>query len=1288
MARPTVFLLSIATLLSTEVDAVDPPAGKAVQGPYNITAVVEAADRLTAPDRATLVCQWRDADNYTAIDFRAAKICVRTVRDGAVQATTCRDIQFAPGTAHDVLIKRRVVGTTIFVDGRPILEEPLAGQQGRFGVTAESKNLPITDVALQRVGPIVVADDFSRTSEHLGIWERRTGDWSVAELRHASFSSNAFCFEGRGDRAFAAAGYWFWEDYRFSAAVRRHSGTAAVGLAAYALNADNGLLFRWQAETFQLVAVVDGSEYVIAEQAGHLRSSQWYELSIWIHGESIACYVDRYPLIEVDLAHVEQRPARTGGRLRYAEGGGVGLLTGGGAAHFDDVLVESVDRVAPRRLSPRTPVVKERFANDKKMKAWSQRVLKNDRVLDYTFHAAPTDWLVQSGDWGIQTRWACQPRWSWFGGNSEQTAAVWHKYEFDGSVVVEIYAGFAMDSPFAPFYNRVGDINITVAGNGIDLNSGYTMVFAGWDNRFTRLLREDRIVAESPEILLPENRDAFQLESLHWQWHQVRLVKRRDMIRGYVNGRLAVAFDDPEPLTGNRLAVWTWDNQLLLARAAVAGSKITATAPAARRPVNMGGGDHACTGPNTRPTSHRLPANDVRATPFLRFHYDGSPGMRLNFYLKTRGRQHAVAFTATTPQRADIPVIARCENPAVDLTEGSVGIDLSGLTALYGDGKPLQLDEITVGLLSDDAYAVAGFNGNRAGMACRLSGFAFEPARRAGDVACLAAHAAGQPEEKSTAALFSNTFSRDTGQWHNGGGVNGATLHRDILHAASGNASLKLTNARMGGNFAAVARDEPYSPRRYPIVRFDYRAPHDLRVDLVVGLDDGRKVTVKFTDFDHTWPVIGEFPDVQQDLKWHQSQMNLLKALSAHGAGDQSVTSLTFASGGFPGVSEGLAWWIDNFTVLAPVQPPESDRSGPGGKVLSPAPDTAACPDELRLTLVDDGALDAGSIRLRIDDRTWHVGNPALSYDAETGTLRWQALKARPFRSIWQDNKPVHCRLTAADEAGNAMKPLTWSWTATFDKDRKVPPPPYVSYVPSKRLVYQMFEENIDGFGNWVNCDVTRTERTAATGDACAALMNLSSTNRFLIGLANFTVPTETYPYLRCDLSLSGMSQIDRVQFKLSKLFFNGTTDTSPTLLKANRRGGTGFAVYDCDLRRRATAGSGAPYGILLEAVLQGRLAEDKIGGVTMYLDNFTIYSRQDSTPSFEWQEPPDVSGIEGYSWVFDQVENTVPPERVRTRQNQAHLQAVTPGKWWFHVRAVDHAGNWSKAGRTWIVVE
>ena len=28
--------------------------------------------------------------------------------------------------------------------------------------------------------------------------------------------------------------------------------------------------------------------------------------------------------------------------------------------------------------------------------------------------------------------------------------------------------------------------------------------------------------------------------------------------------------------------------------------------------------------------------------------------------------------------------------------------------------------------------------------------------------------------------------------------------------------------------------------------------------------------------------------------------MNLLKALSAHGAGDQFVTSLTFASGGFP----------------------------------------------------------------------------------------------------------------------------------------------------------------------------------------------------------------------------------------------------------------------------------------------------------------------------------------------------------------------------------------------------
>ena len=70
--------------------------------------------------------------------------------------------------------------------------------------------------------------------------------------------------------------------------------------------------------------------------------------------------------------------------------------------------------------------------------------ITSPHVYDYTFSSAPTDWRVQSGTWEMTNRWDCSPGWSWFGGSSNEIAAIWNKRKFSGDVSVQFYFGFKM----------------------------------------------------------------------------------------------------------------------------------------------------------------------------------------------------------------------------------------------------------------------------------------------------------------------------------------------------------------------------------------------------------------------------------------------------------------------------------------------------------------------------------------------------------------------------------------------------------------------------------------------------------------------------------------------------------------------------------------------------------------------------------------------------------------------------------------------------------------------------
>ena len=193
-------------------------------------------------------------------------------------------------------------------------------------------------------------------------------------------------------------------------------------------------------------------------------------------------------------------------------------------------------------------------------------------VLEYTFDGAPADWKVASGRWGLLNKWICDPRWSWFGGRSETTAAIWNKKVFGGAVTVEAHIALMMQKDDPP-YERAGDYNLILCGDGTHLDSGYALIFGGGRNYWTRLYRNGKQVAEStdPRALLPSDRVRQpDKPELHQRWFHLKLEKIGNQVSFYRDDFKAFTYTDPEPLTEGRVGFWTVNNGVLLSRCRIA----------------------------------------------------------------------------------------------------------------------------------------------------------------------------------------------------------------------------------------------------------------------------------------------------------------------------------------------------------------------------------------------------------------------------------------------------------------------------------------------------------------------------------------------------------------------------------------------------------------------------------------------------------------------------------------------------------------------------------------------
>ncbi len=84
--------------------------------------------------------------------------------------------------------------------------------------------------------------------------------------------------------------------------------------------------------------------------------------------------------------------------------------------------------------------------------------------------------------------------------------------------------------------------------------------------------------------------------------------------------------------------------------------------------------------------------------------------------------------------------------------------------------------------------------------------------------------------------------------------------------------------------------------------------------------------------------------------------------------------------------------------------------------------------------------------------------------------------------------------------------------------------------------------------------------------------------------------------------------------------------------------------------------------------------------------ENFRNRGRQSgNNVVISWRKPEDSSGILGFSYVWDRNPETEPPRDIDTadlRERTRTYTADEDGEWFFHIKAVDYAGNWSDTVR------
>jgi len=211
-----------------------------------------------------------------------------------------------------------------------------------------------------------------------------------------------------------------------------------------------------------------------------------------------------------------------------------------------------------------------------------QGVARNSLVTTFTgghfheesFSQAPTGWRTAGNAIAeVTNRWQCDPRWSFFSlknnlRHAGKAAALWSKYLYPGDLMLEFFVANKMEGERGQPYTYARDINVTICADGSDLTKGYTFLWGGYGDTASVILRDGVEVKRSSDRIPTDMR-------YHNRWFTYRAQKQGGHLVFSVVGdyglHCELTYDDPHPLLGSRVAIWTYNHAIMLSRVRLSG---------------------------------------------------------------------------------------------------------------------------------------------------------------------------------------------------------------------------------------------------------------------------------------------------------------------------------------------------------------------------------------------------------------------------------------------------------------------------------------------------------------------------------------------------------------------------------------------------------------------------------------------------------------------------------------------------------------------------------------------
>jgi hypothetical protein len=276
--------------------------------------------------------------------------------------------------------------------------------------------------------------------------------------------------------------------------------------------------------------------------------------------------------------------------------------------------------------------------------------------------------------------------------------------------------------------------------------------------------------------------------------------------------------------------------------------------------------------------------------------------------------------------------------------------------------------------------------------------------------------------------------------------------------------------------------------------------------------------------------------------------------------------------------------------------------------------------------------------------------------------------------------------VSASDFAGNTLPEQNWEWVMDHSLDTDSPTPPRLR---ARSMEVKSLEDFDSGTGQWRNArgndwgaSVRRLARDEKNEDYCLELFATRANAHFDVVAHQGQYDLTSAPLISFDYRMPEPVKLN-MQVRLNNAWFS-VKMTAPKCQYRHLGELTGLTADDAwhhaTLDLLALAHDALPNAdkYVVNDIRFGDPARNgNRKNARWFVDSFMLSSYGDPQADLVWRAE-DITGVAGYSVVFDREMSTLPGQEVSQEAERGEFVAEGPATWWLHVSAYDGNGNWS----------